>query len=272
MARNFNGTTDRIVVPRAAVLDTDLASAMTMACWFRRNGAQVTWSTLVSKTVNNGYADPYITYILQFNDTSDTAVRAVFGSGITQYAAGPGSMNAGDGIWYFVAGTYKQSSNAKFYYGAASDVLLTEVAGDATPAAVLATDTTDDLSIGAFWNNDAYNRWFAGDIANVGLWPYAMTPAELEAVRVMTNPMRAKFYAPLFGTTSPEPDWSGANNHGALTGTIRADHPPRIDAVWPRIRPFLLAEVAAGGVNTREKRMSTVGILLPWAPPGVEPD
>ncbi|HUS97350.1 MAG TPA: LamG-like jellyroll fold domain-containing protein [Hyphomicrobiaceae bacterium] len=275
MARNFTTTSsEKIVVPRAAELDTDLATAMTVGCWFRRNGAQPDYAALASKTVLGGVGSPWVQYILLFNGSSDTQVYVAFGasSGGTQYLAGPGSMNAGDGVWYFVAGTFAKNSNAKFYYGAATDASLTEVVGDATGIYNLAVDTNDDLSIGAFWEDPAWIRFFNGDIANVGLWPYALTASELEAVRVQTNPLRAKFYAPLFGTTSPEPDWSGANNHGTLTGTARADHPPRIEGIWPTVRRFFVAAAAAGGIDGREKRMSTVGILLPWAPPGVEPD
>jgi len=275
MARNFNGTSDKIVVARAPELDTELANAMTVACWFRRVGAQASYAALISKTVNYGAASPYVQYVFQFNSTSDTAVRVVFADYSTQYVAGPGAMNAGDGVWHFIAGTYAKSGNAKFYYGAATDPLLTEVVGAATGANDLKTDTDDPLSIGAAHDNreaGEYFRYFTGDIANVGLWPYAMTPAELEIVRAKTNPIRSKYYAPLFGTADPEPDWSGANNHGALTGTTRADHPPRIDAVWPRPRRFFSVTEAPGGVNTREKRMSAVGMLLPWMPPGVDPD
>jgi len=67
-----------------------------------------------------------------------------------------------------------------------------------------------------------------GGIANVGLVGTKLTLDELKRIMVSSSYRGyAGGYWPLWGTTTVEPDWSGQNKHGTVTGATRFDHPPR---------------------------------------------
>ena len=100
-------------------------------------------------------------------------------------------------------------------------------------------------------------RFWDGGLAHLAVWNIALSAVEIEMHRRGLLPRLNSLvgYWGLFGTVSPEPDWSGNNNHGTLTGTARIDHPPGISAVWlaphPRLSQVAAAAVAAGHPTMR---------------------
>jgi len=116
------------------------------------------------------------------------------------------------------------------------------------------------------WLAGGYN--FVGNIANVSLWnraPFTDDEFIAWARGAWTSYVSGlKGYWPLFGLQSPEPDWSGNNNHGTIVGSpTAADHPPGISAVWYAPNPRRVQKVFAVAAPAISLDM--------WSPPGNQP-
>jgi hypothetical protein len=72
--------------------------------------------------------------------------------------------------------------------------------------------------------------FFDGRIAEVKVYNVALSADDLNMVMrgYVVRPDKLIADWRLFGTTTDEPDWSGINHHGTVTGTTRIDHPPGI--------------------------------------------
>jgi len=257
MARNFNGSSDRI--DASAPLTNE---PFTISCWFNSDDV-TTGACLVS--LSQGVSDSVGWGLEARGDVANDPVRAR--KGATAYAVTTTGFSAA--TWHHACGVWAADNDRRAYL---------DGGGEGTDTANIADPVTPDrLTIGCHGDYSPSN-FHKGRIAEVFIWNAALAANEILMLANgghpwMVRPGNIVFAMPLFGTTTAEPDWSGGNRHGTVTGTTRIDHSDSISAIWPGVRPFVLAEeAAAGGVNTREKRMSTLGILLPWAPPGVEPD
>lgn len=85
--------------------------------------------------------------------------------------------------------------------------------------------------IGAQKFGGSFNNPFPGLIADVAFWNVALTAAEFAALGVGARPYTIRplalvGYWPVTGIQSPEPDFSGLNNNGTVTGTVNASGPP----------------------------------------------
>lgn len=143
--------------------------------------------------------------------------------------------------WQHVAVTYDGSSTANdpLMYVNGISVAVTEFT---TPAGTLDT-TADEIVIG---NNDAQAATWDGYLAECCVWNRIITADEVVfAMRGggLLVPSGLRNYWPLHGTISPEPDFSGTNQHMTVTEAIRVDHPPGV-ALWvPRARRIFVAPV-----------------------------
>lgn len=94
--------------------------------------------------------------------------------------------------------------------------------------------------------------WFA--VWNVGLTAteFSMLHNGMPPLALRPNSLKACY--PIWGTTSPEPDWAGGNFHAAVTNTTRIDHPPRISALWLAPHPRLVQVAAAAAAGQPSMR------------------
>jgi hypothetical protein len=72
---------------------------------------------------------------------------------------------------------------------------------------------------------------FKGRVANIGIWNAVLSAGERTALEAGVAPNRIRqtnlvYYCPLYGFSSPEPDLSGHQYNGAVTGTTAAPQCP----------------------------------------------
>lgn len=160
-----------------------------------------------------------------FRKTDLNVLQAQFGTVGTDLQSLSGSTTLLVNTWYFVALVRNVTTDTVKLY-------ISTVAGNVIEDAS-ATDTTTTshgnidfpLRFGQAYL-DEYNEIMNGKISNVSIIKRALNVSELELLKrgaiLPTLQMGCWF---LFGEQSPEPDWSGNNNHGTVTGAVRADHP-----------------------------------------------
>jgi hypothetical protein len=132
------------------------------------------------------------------------------------------------GGWHHIAVVYDSGSTANvptMYLDGVSQTVATDSAPSGTR-----TDTTDAFVIGNRTNDNARN--FAGDLAEFGVWNVLLTAADVTAL-YQGDPYAALYvqtaslvaYYPLDLGISPEPDTSGHQTAGTVTGTVRIAGP-----------------------------------------------
>ncbi|UCD28529.1 MAG: LamG domain-containing protein [Planctomycetota bacterium] len=128
-------------------------------------------------------------------------------------------------IWTHVLATFDSTDVPRMYLNGAEISYSSQTGGSGT----LKTESGGDL---AFMNSVVINSTLNGRMAEVGFWNRLLSSAE------RTN-LAANKWSPmlipsglvgawrLLGDDSPEPD-SVYGNNAAVTGSIKADHPPGI--------------------------------------------
>lgn len=266
--RTFNGSTDKIAVADHAKIEGDIDGGfVSLACWVRRNGAQARWANVAGKQFDDAAGDRQVRYIFQFNNNSDVAVRFVtelVGSAII--VAGPGALSMTDGVWYFLAGTYDKTRGDVRFYHATGTAALTEVVGDSGSTDLEAGTSFDPFFVSGIIIGGAHTRFFSGDVGQCGVWggSSALSIGELETFRSGRMPRKPNLHMPLFGASSPEPNYSGAAVNGTLTGTTTADHPPSgpffgFDHGWQ-------GAFTSGAPPPGKRRIIIISEMLKYAP------
>lgn len=144
------------------------------------------------------------------------------------------------GVWYLAAATADSSGQLNTYVfdadslaGSASDTL----SGDSS-------DLTAPITLG---EEEAGASDHNGDLAHVAYFDVEFSQAQLESYR--SNPVAfvaqhnadCVFYLPLTGFSSPEPDWAGRGNSGAISSGTTAGNNPPVSMSMP------ISELAPGG-------------------------
>jgi hypothetical protein len=201
----------------AAVLT---AKPLTLACWYKpttSNAAAALLSLLASGTANrvfqigvNASGVPFV------NERGNAGAVGAAGSALTNgsWAHIAGAMNAG-------------TTGGRVPY-------LNGVAGTTSTASVGTPPVPDRTTIGADTPSVAgtYTEFANGIIAEAAIWNVLLSAAEIAALSRGVRPLRIrpgnlKFYAPIWGTGSPEPDYTAGQHPLTLTGAPAvAAHPP----------------------------------------------
>lgn len=167
----FNGSTGVVTVPYNSALDLQRLSAET---WCRFTSAPGTFaSAIVEKSVGNvadsGYA------LLAWNNGS--MYWRLVDSGSTLHDLIWGGLNGlNTNTWYHIVATYDGNSQALYVNGV---VVLTT-----TPGALTLKTGSGNTYIGS----RPGANFFAGDIGDVSIYPFAMTPAQIQANFRVGNP------------------------------------------------------------------------------------
>lgn len=208
MARNFNGTTDRIdwgnVCPATA--------AMSVSAWARVTADGVRREVMTKEAATPKGWELCITAVSGFVEFG------VFGNG-----AYPTSQSTSTGIliadgWSHLGGSRDANGGTlRTYVRGAADG--TGSAGAAAPE--------DDTTVLRFGGRAA-DRPMWGDLAELAVWDAELNASEFAALGkgfspLLIRPTSLVLYAPLIGRYSPEIDLVGSAS-GTLTGTANAAH------------------------------------------------
>jgi hypothetical protein len=135
--------------------------------------------------------------------------------------------------WYFVAGSF-DGSNAPKIFKAIPGANVAEVSyqSQAAGSGTVDNDSGGSFIIGA--SNDSGSNPFDGRIADVRIYNIVLNVNELNSVMrgAHVRPDALKGWWPLWGVSSPEPDWSGNGSVGNITGCAAADHPPNYSILF----------------------------------------
>lgn len=243
MARTFNGTTDICSLGTCGDAILKENAAITVSAWINpttvgENSGGRILDRGASGLVTGPTFSTAATATLRFSVTAATTnlVRQASNSVITTSA------------WQHVILTWDGSgtaANVHFYVNGTepSYATTTDMVGSPTD------NSAASLLIG---NNPAATRTFNGGIAEVATWSAVLGAQEIAILASgytagHVRPDILTGYWPLYGTSSPEPDVSGFNNHGTLTGTARLDHPPVTQHPFSRPRRVWFTPAAAAG-------------------------
>ncbi len=233
MARDFDGVDDVIYVASQSQANSDF----TMAIWANpdsegEGGIGRAFSLFQSATSR-------VEFIFQTGGINQP--QLVLALGTTQTLSGANN-DMPNGEWNHWAVRFRTSDNYKDIVK--NGAVLNSNTFDPGTTAISAT-----MHIGA--NLTSGSNDYDGKLAMFMWWNYFLSLDEIKmamyGMRQKVQPANLKMFLPMWGNQSPEPDWSGNNRHGTVVGAIRADHPPKISAVWSNpIRVQRVPAVAGG--------------------------
>lgn len=231
MARDFDGVDDVIDVGSGAHLD-DLA-AWTHCCWFyARTTGEAGFGRLYQKSPSGPGKVMHV--------QATGAVRAACSRATTNQELVSANNTFPLLQWNFAAYTYDGTTGRLYVGTPGGTVSEVTYATNTQGAGALSTEATATLQ----WGNQAGTTTFDGRLARGKWFSAALSLAELQLC-LLGYPVRRDVCVgdwEFFGEQSPEPDTSGYNSHGTVTGAIRGDHPPGI-ALWGAAR---VTKAAAG--------------------------
>lgn len=206
MARTFNGTTQYLIGAAPAV-----PSAFSFACWINPTNAVIGTSQVVlalSNLADNLYSQLYI------GNNGAGAEAVLFqesGASTSDNAISAGGVIV-NGSWFHVGGVHLSASSRKVYLNGTATSNTTNVGAITTPTKLTAGVLTDLAATTGF---------FAGAIAEIGVWNVALAQSDFTALAAGVAPALIKpeslvSYVRVLGY-SPEADYLRAT--GGLTVT-----------------------------------------------------
>ncbi len=171
----------------------------------------------------------------------------------------PTALTFTTGAWWYLC--FKKASNVITFFGRlATDAAITEEALGTAFGANAATGTT--MRVANFTSGG--NDW-DGRIARVMAWDKALNDNVCRSLVMGGYPTfdGLKYWVEISGTTSPEPDWSGLNQHGTVNGqSNRIDHPRGIVAhnIW---KPTMVQVAQAAVGQPTMRRWDGVKSMVP---------
>lgn len=160
----FNGAGDAIRVAHSSNL---VPTSFTISLWFKRDGAQVTWSNLFRKGGGSPYALPFnIGFVTHYDDNIGFAVGYMMDGGGKGYSEVRTGRIIEDDTWYHLVATHDNNSGAMYLYidGKVVDETM-------KPNWPVATDTSP-IDIGSEFGSGQY---FKGTLDDIRLYSSAMT-------------------------------------------------------------------------------------------------
>lgn len=225
MSRDFPGTnTNYLNLGGNPTGLNILGTALTIHAWIKPN---TLGTHIFSKDVTGDRQ-----YVLGSNTVSGRSEHVV-GNGVSTTDVCNGTIDIPIGSWSSI-GMVKVGTGAgafrSFLNGALDNAITSNVSigqSDATTA------------IGA---RNGTSAFFNGEIAEVSVWAASLTDGEMFALGkgaspLTIRPLSLRGYWPLWGTASPERDYSEVPNSATVTGTVPAGatHPPVMPFIPPHI-------------------------------------
>jgi concanavalin A-like lectin/glucanase superfamily protein len=224
MSRDFPGTNGNYLeIGDVAAIDIT-GTALTLAAWVRPDVASGNkW--ILAKDHNTISISQYRLFI-QANK-----------AGITVYDGG--SFDSIEGVTSVPTTAWSHLCGVKNGTGVgALKIFLNGLEDGSVTSNRTIQNSTQPLRIGNRGSNDVP---FDGQIAECAIWDVPLNAAEIAALAEGVNPLlirpaNLKGYWPLWGTGTPEPDYSGQANFATTTGTVPAG------ASSPPISPLVLQD------------------------------
>jgi hypothetical protein len=213
VARHFASSSDAVSLENLITISGDFSWSM----WVYFTGSPTNVQVWISSSTDSGTS-----LIGVINTNTELYFRPGIGPGLISFVVPP--MTAG--VWYHIAFARISGIVSCYLNGVESS------AGGLSSPGTFFCDT-----LGAYPFNTAFN--LAGNLAEVGLWNVGLSAGEITALASGILPYQIRSqsstgYWPLYGLTSPEPDFSGNANNGTLTGTTSATGPPTNLFTWTR--------------------------------------
>lgn len=219
MARDFAASTQKVQWDNPNI--TMETTGFTMACWLK---ADVTSTAYYVFSYGDGGSGGNGRGAAIYKSENDTAYGFVF-TGFS-YGLATGSVTLGTN-WHHVAWVRPTGS------GSQTCTLYVDGASDGTAAeGITGPNSTDDIIIGGVIPNDQFSiaSSFDGKVAECFLWDDDLSLNEIKGVMRgrgrSIRPGNLKFYAPLWGLQSPEPDYARLGITGTVTSATQFNHPP----------------------------------------------
>lgn len=238
MARDFNGTSDRITFGASAAEDLTVFTAV---AWIQFASNFTAERQILAKT-NASYQGKQF---LQSQGTAQNDFQSFLGRTTTDMVSRSTANALVAGVWNVVLAT-SDGTNAPKLYVATMGNDLAEVTYAVQQAG---SGTFHDLSAANLMvgSRMPLDTFWAGQVAEVGLWNRVLSAQEIQSVgrgySPLFFPVGLVQYAPLKGVNSPEPrTGTGSATEGVLTGTTGVAGPdimkyPRQPSPNARVRP-----------------------------------
>lgn len=228
MSREFdNNGSNHLAVGDVAAIDIT-GTALTIHCWALLDTNNVQHK-LVAKWAT---AATDAQYLLSVNSAGKVEV-AIVGSGGYEIAAGATTVSTG--VWHPLA-LRKNGTGAgalQAFLDGVSDASITSNQSIQNTATQLRFGTADD------------GNPHDGLLCEIAIWDVALNDSELHALSrgvspLLIRPANLKGYWPIFGTGSPERDYSGQGNAATISGTL---NPARHAPVMPFVLPMTIGSL-----------------------------
>lgn len=213
MSRNFNGTTQYLSNTNAILAATPL----TMACWFYSTNAAALQNLMEIGT------DGTANHRFSLDANGSAAGDPIRAGANTAAGLAVASTSTGYAIntWQHACGVWASTTDRKAYLNGGGEGTNTT---SRVPAGMNST------YIGAR-HNAAVDTFIVGFIAEAAIWNAALNTSEIAALARGVSPLRIrpdnlKFYSPLFGVGSPEPDYIGGFHLTLNNAPTQTDHAP----------------------------------------------
>ncbi|TAL13938.1 hypothetical protein EPN95_04595 [Patescibacteria group bacterium] len=218
MARSFDAIDDLIDLGSPALLDN--VNIFSWGAWIYPKSLG---EASLGAIVNKGSSSSSLRRQIQMVATSTFQGRV---GGTTVATAVAANNTITFNAWQFIAMTHSTANGLIKLYHALPQNALAEV----TYASQVAGATpSDDSALNWFIGNaSAGNITFDGFISSVTFFNVQLALEELQMLMRGKIPRRTSLIGhwELYGVASPEPDFSGNQNNGTVTGAVLADHAP----------------------------------------------
>lgn len=235
MARDFDGLDDDIDVTWGIDPNT---TTFTLVGWVKADSFNGTSNCVIAQQLDGTGAGR--TILSAINSSGNYKLETVIGGVST-----PGSTTLSTGVYYHVAVTTSStgSGTVNIYLNGVLDGTSTR-----DPEAA-----NGHLRFGRHKSPSTSNEEWDGRMAHFLCYNRTLSAAEIK--QCMYYPGSIKnglvFYLPLFGSASPEPDYSGNGKSGTLeNGTASStDNPPINGLYYPRVfrNEYAMTTPAGGG-------------------------
>ncbi len=236
MARDFNGSSDRLEADTAALT----VEPLTFACWFNTDSNTV--EEILMYIGDKDSADLNYWALLLKGDTAGDPVRAKAASGSASSAAST-STGFSTATWQHACAVFASATDRRaFINGGSKGTNATSRTPGATP---------DRTSIGRYGDSTPSN-YYDGRIAEAAIWNVALTDNEVQMLAQGVSPLFVRTaslvsYWPI-GRGSPENSFGGDVLALTVTGAVVYDHAP-VSPMFGFNR-FVLPSAAGGGPTT----------------------
>jgi len=242
MARHFTNTQKVEITDHATI---EPSTAITFGCWFRPTATAGSYHVIFAMLFNDGSTKPYVSYNIQQKSTNNQVYEANIGIG-SNFFATSASTALSLNTWYAFIAKWSSGNVLELRIYNANGTLNQSLTSSTATGSLAYHVSNDPLRIGGKTDSGST---FVGDVANCFVDNQTWTNGEIANWVKTLRPPKG-FYSGCFlplGLSSPEVDYSGNKNTGAVTGATVTDNPP-VMPTWGISNPAVFyAPAAAGG-------------------------